>query len=94
MKSANTPLKISSCQGGIALNRHHTARMLRKSERITKLVWSESDPSEIARRSRRIRDHRCNCSCQMCRNPRRSVLTPGAKCSTIQERRHNPGRDE
>lgn len=94
MNSTNTPLKSSSCKGGIALKRHHAARMLRKSERITKLVWSECYPSEIARRARRIRDHRCNCSCQMCRNPRRSTLTPGAKRSTIQERRHNPGRDE
>lgn len=68
--------------------------MLRKSERITKLVWSESDPSEVARRARRIRDHLCNCSCQMYRNPRRSALTPGAKRRTIQERRHNPGSDK
>jgi len=80
--------------------RHHADRMLRKAKLIAKLQsglgtwtgtnWAPVAPEQTAKRARRIRDHRCACSCQMCRNPRRSALTKGKKRPTLQERRELP----
>lgn len=36
-------------------------------------------------------DHLALCSCQMCRNPRRSTIHTGLEKLTIQERRHIEG---
>jgi len=80
----------------IALRRHHSERILRKAKLIAKLQGkfgslllsaSPESPEKIANRARRMRDHRCACSCQMCRNPRHSSLTKGKDRMTLQERR-------
>lgn len=71
-----------------ALRLHHLDRVARKARLIARLTSYSDDPEKIAKLARRIRDHRCVCSCQMCRNPRRSTLTKGSHKRTIQERRH------
>jgi hypothetical protein len=59
-----------------------------KSRLVAKLICVSGDPAKVSELARRIRDHRSVCSCQMCRNPRRSSLTKGSERKTIQERRH------
>lgn len=74
-----------------ARRRQDAKRMFKRAERLTRLVWSEADEPEIARRACRIRDHQAHCSCPQCGNPRRSRLSKGWQKLTIQERRARLG---
>lgn len=46
-------------------------------------VWVGDYPIGALRKNNTV------CSCQMCRNPRHSVLTYGNEKLTVQKRRHN-----
>jgi len=70
-----------------AARRHHQTKALAKALKVAAVKSFSTDPQVLAKMARRIRDHRTACSCQMCRNPRRSALSKGWQKLTIQERR-------
>ena len=52
-------------------------------------VYSRYDlPASDPKRHAKLADHMASCSCQMCRNPRRSTFHSGLDRLTMQERRH------
>ena len=54
----------------------------------------KTDPELIEIRARQLRNDAKPCSCQMCRNPRRSVFYKGKGKLTMQERRFNCGVEQ
>jgi hypothetical protein len=73
------------------------ARMIAKAKRHASLLWTKPDPvagwkATFAARddyAKRNHDNRKPCSCEMCRNPRRSSWASAKDRLSIQERRKN-----
>jgi|GEM_PF-6563760 len=80
-------MAISEKPSRRALRRHHLVRVLKKARRAAAQQSFSEDPEVLDERARRIRDHRSACSCQMCRNPRRSSLNKGKDKLSVQEKR-------
>lgn len=80
-------MHVSIAEISRAVRRHHLTKALAKARKLAALKSFSTDPDTLAKMARRIRDHRTACSCQMCRNPRRSTLSKGWEKLTIQERR-------
>ena len=59
--------------------RIHTAN-LKAKQRLARGIWGKTDIGHL-------RKNNTVCSCQMCRNPRNSILTPGKEKRTVQERK-------
>ena len=77
-----------------AMRRHHRARMYKRAKKILD-QWYWFDPRSCSftkEEEHRIislrRDHITLCSCEMCRNVRRSGWTSGKEYLTLQERRN------
>lgn len=78
-----------------ALRRHHRARMYMHAKRILNEVWHEylwqkdlTNKEVHARIAARI-DNFTKCSCEMCRNKRRSKWNSGSSKLTMQECKEN-----
>lgn len=69
-------------------NRFQSDKALRKARNIVKR-WQITDPRVADRIAHRLRDNRKQCSCEMCRNPRRSKWAKKNCKLTIHERRAN-----
>lgn len=79
---------------GRANRRHHKFRMKDKAERIEKgrqsSYYTNEDKERLqkwAEAARTQGDHLKSCSCDHCRNPRRSRIYRGHESLTLQERR-------
>ena len=59
-----------------ALRRHHKYRMKAKAKFVAKRIWGrgslELSSDEVVVQATKNADHLAACSCEMCRNPRRS----------------------
>ena len=71
-----------------AIRRHHKERMKAKARHIAGVVWryvmGDTKRDDIVEQSIKNADHLKACSCEMCRNPRRSGWRKG-KGKTIKE---------
>ena len=67
-----------------ALRRHHKERMKAKARHICTKIWREKNLSVIKRLTKNA-DNLKMCSCEMCRNPRRSGWYKGKRGWTLKE---------
>lgn len=73
-------------------NRHQDKRAFAKAKRIVKqwFRWKTPiDNTEVERKACRLKKNRKECSCEMCRNPRRSGWSRGDTKLTMQEVKAN-----
>ena len=68
-----------------ALRRHHRARMFTRA--LNKVRRWHPDQEWITWYAHRVADNMAICSCEMCKNPRRSGWTPKFERMTMQERK-------
>lgn len=67
-----------------AYNRHQAEKALKKARKLaTRFI--PNDPVAAEKNAHRMRDNRKPCSCNMCRNPRRSIYYKGKGKLTLQE---------
>lgn len=64
---------------------------LRMKAKAVRVYGRMDSPGLDPRRHEKLADHLAACSCQMCRNPRRSTFYTGIDKLTMQERRHIEG---
>lgn len=67
---------------GLARRRHDLDRMKAKAKRVSRITGGRYDL---------LYNHLAVCSCQMCRNPRRSSFNSREARLTMQERRADEG---
>ena len=72
-----------------AYRRHQKNRYIKKAfDKLKHWYWCIRYPdNEIMESAKRMADNFTTCSCEMCKNPRHSVLTHSDEKLTIQERK-------
>lgn len=77
----------------LSYNRHKDHVALEKARARVKAEnnkWDQSTPTDVSKlekRARHLKDTPTPCSCEMCRNPRRSRWANGTSKLTMQERK-------
>lgn len=71
-----------------AERRHHHQRMLDKVKTFGYYWHDWQDEEKKTLHQKKTAENRKPCSCDMCRNPRRSGIYKGENRLTIQERKH------
>lgn len=69
-----------------AERRHHMFRMREKAKKVVNKIWGRTN-GDLELWARKNANHLKSCSCQMCRNPRRSDWYPEEEKKTLQERK-------
>lgn len=73
-----------------AYNRDQSKKALKRAKKVVTIGWNideRKEPKAVDKLAHRLRDNPKKCSCDMCRNPRRSGYNKGVDKLTMQERR-------